>query len=120
MRKQLLAPDENHHKVRIEDDALIAAVNLSHLAICGVDIDLSWLGDSLNARHHYPSSFGMLLTQGGDYVAGCQEVRPRAGTLAVAQSPPDDEDKIGDNDDVGYTNSGQLHVVRIFLNTKVL
>ena len=90
------------------------------LAICGVDIDLSWLGDSLNARHHYPSSFGMLLTQGGDYVAGCQEVRPRAGTLAVAQSPPDDEDKIGDNDDVGYTNSGQLHVVRIFLNTKVL
>ena len=62
MRKQLLAPDENHHKVRIEDDALIAAVNLSHLAICGVDIDLSWLGDSLNARHHYPSSFGMLLT----------------------------------------------------------
>lgn len=30
---------------------------------CGIDIDLTWLVDSLNARHRYPSSFGMLLTR---------------------------------------------------------
>ncbi len=33
------------------------------VAVCGIDIDLTWLSDSLNARHHYPSSFSMLLTR---------------------------------------------------------
>ena len=39
-------------------------------AVCGLDLDLSWLGDTLNARHHYPSSFRLLLTQSGKLVAG--------------------------------------------------
>lgn len=38
--------------------------------ICGLDIDLSWLGDTLNAHQPFPSSFGLLLTQDGDLVAG--------------------------------------------------
>lgn len=54
------------------------------LAICGVDIDLSWLGDSLNARHRYPSSFGMLLTQEGDYVAGPSKDRIAPSTVQLA------------------------------------
>ena len=38
--------------------------------ICGLDIDLSWLGDTLNAHQPFPSSFGLLLTRDGDLVAG--------------------------------------------------
>jgi serine phosphatase RsbU (regulator of sigma subunit) len=39
-------------------------------AVCGLDIDLSWLGDTLNAHQPYPSSFGLLLTPQGELVAG--------------------------------------------------
>jgi serine phosphatase RsbU (regulator of sigma subunit)/anti-sigma regulatory factor (Ser/Thr protein kinase) len=39
-------------------------------AVCGMDLDLSWLGDTLNARQPYPSSFGLLLTPDGELVAG--------------------------------------------------
>lgn len=49
------------------------------MAICGLDMDLSWLGDTLNARQPYRSSFGLLLTQEGVLVAGPSEKRtPRA------------------------------------------
>ena len=44
-------------------------------AVCGLDIDLSWLGDTLNARQPYPSSFGLLLTREGTLVAGPPETR---------------------------------------------
>ena len=39
-------------------------------AVCGLDIDLSWLGDTLNSRQPFPSSFGLLLTPDGELVAG--------------------------------------------------
>ena len=42
-------------------------------AICGLDMDVSWLGDTLNARQPFPSSFGLLLTQEGRLVAGPPE-----------------------------------------------
>jgi serine phosphatase RsbU (regulator of sigma subunit) len=44
-------------------------------AVCGLDIDLSWLGDALNANQFFPSSFGLLLTQDGRMVAGPSEQR---------------------------------------------
>lgn len=44
-------------------------------AVCGLDIDLSWLGDSLNARKSFPSSFRMLLTEDGTLVAGPSQDR---------------------------------------------
>jgi serine phosphatase RsbU (regulator of sigma subunit)/anti-sigma regulatory factor (Ser/Thr protein kinase) len=54
------------------------------VAVCGLDIDLSWLGDTLNARQPYPSSFGLLLTEEGDLVAGPMESRtPRADVQQV-------------------------------------
>ncbi|MBQ7623076.1 MAG: SpoIIE family protein phosphatase [Bacteroidales bacterium] len=37
-------------------------------AVCGLDIDISWLGDTLVARQHFPSSFGLLLTRDGKLV----------------------------------------------------
>ena len=46
-------------------------------AVCGLDIDLSWLGDTLNARQPYPSSFGLLLTTEGLLVASPSATRTR-------------------------------------------
>ena len=39
------------------------------VAVCGLDIDLSWLEDTLNARQPFPSSFSLMLTQDGTPVA---------------------------------------------------
>ena len=49
------------------------------VAICGLDIDLSWLGQTLNSRPRYPSSFSVLLTEDGELVAHPSQSRmPRA------------------------------------------
>lgn len=40
------------------------------IAVFGVDIDTDNLGDTLNSRHMYPSSFDFLLTEDGKLVAG--------------------------------------------------
>ena len=39
-------------------------------AVVGLDINLSWLGDTLNAEMAHPSSFGLMLTGKGKLVAG--------------------------------------------------
>ena len=39
-------------------------------AVCGLDVSLLWLGDALNTRHAYPSSFTLFLTQKGELIAG--------------------------------------------------
>ena len=39
------------------------------IAICGLDISLKWLGDTLNTRHLYPSSFVVLMTEGGELIS---------------------------------------------------
>ena len=44
-------------------------------AVCGLDIDLSWLGDTLNAHQPLPSSFSMLLTEEGFLVTGPSKER---------------------------------------------
>jgi len=43
------------------------------IAICGLDVNLSWLGNTLNAHQPYPSSFCIVLTPAGDLVAGPSE-----------------------------------------------
>ncbi len=40
------------------------------VAVFGVDIDTRSLGDTLNYRHIYPSSFDLLLTEEGELIAG--------------------------------------------------
>ena len=39
-------------------------------AVCGLDLDLTWLGDTLNFRQPYQSSFSLMLTREGALVAG--------------------------------------------------
>ena len=40
------------------------------IAVFGIDIDTHNLGDTLNYRHIYPSSFVFLLTEEGELIAG--------------------------------------------------
>ena len=42
------------------------------VAVFGLDIDIKWLGDTLNYRHIYPSSYNFLLTETGQLIAGPQ------------------------------------------------
>lgn len=50
--------------------------NKGHLAaVCGLDMDLTWLGDTLNANQHFRSAFGLLLTGNGELVAYPSEKR---------------------------------------------
>ncbi len=50
-------------------------------AICGLDIDLTWLSDTLNVHPYYPSSFGFMLTRDGRLVAGPREERVSPRTM---------------------------------------
>lgn len=53
-------------------------------AVCGLDMDLSWLGDTLNARQPYRTSFALLLTEEGELVASPSEDRiPEAEVMRV-------------------------------------
>ena len=45
------------------------------VAVCALDLDLSWLGDTLNVRQPYPSSYALLLTKDGKLVAAPSEER---------------------------------------------
>ena len=45
------------------------------IALCGLDVDLSWLGDTLNAHRRYESSYCLLLTPNGELVAGPSDKR---------------------------------------------
>lgn len=38
-------------------------------AVCGLDLSLEHIGDTLNARHIYPSSFDILLTKTGEIIS---------------------------------------------------
>ena len=46
--------------------------------VFAIDVSLDWLGDTLNARHAYPSSFDLLLTEGGDLVCKPKFPHPNA------------------------------------------
>ena len=48
------------------------------VAICGIDLMLEQIGDTLNARHTYPSSFDLLLTQSEQIISGPPADHPNA------------------------------------------
>ena len=48
------------------------------VAICGIDLLLEQIGDTINARHTYPSSFDLLLTQSGQVISGPTADHPNA------------------------------------------
>ena len=56
------------------------------VAVCGLDVDLSWMGETMNAHQHFPSSFGMVLTGGGKLVAGPPPSRASAAVVEQAMA----------------------------------
>ena len=51
------------------------------VAVCGLDIDLSSFGDTLNIHPYYPSSFVLALTKDGKLVAGPSRKHPKQGDV---------------------------------------
>jgi sigma-B regulation protein RsbU (phosphoserine phosphatase) len=47
--------------------------NKETIAVFALDIPISILGDTLNYRHIYPSSYDILLTENGEFIAGPNE-----------------------------------------------
>lgn len=60
---------ENNQQLTTYSYPLLDA-NGNVAAVCGLDIDLTWLSDTINAMHYYPSSFGLVLTQEGQPAVG--------------------------------------------------
>ena len=60
---------ENNQQLTTYSYPLLDA-NGNVAAVCGLDIDLTWLSDTINAMHYYPSSFGLVLTQEGQLAVG--------------------------------------------------
>ena len=50
-------------------------------AVCGLDLDLTWLTDTLNAKPYYPSSFGFMFSNSGDLVGEPDESRVSPETI---------------------------------------
>ena len=50
-------------------------------AVCGLDLDLTWLSDTLNANPYYRSSFGFVLSGSGELVGEPSESRVSPKTL---------------------------------------
>ena len=48
----------------------VLAANGDAIGVLGADVRLSWLGDTINSRCMYPSSFNLLLTEEGELIAG--------------------------------------------------
>mgnify|MGYP002522748440 CR=1 FL=1 len=40
------------------------------VAVFGLDVDLNWLGDTLNYWHIYPSSYNFILSESGELISG--------------------------------------------------
>ena len=63
--------DDGYLKTRLISYAVpIYDFRRDTIAVYGLDIDTKYLGDTLNFRHIYPSSFDFLLTEDGKLIAG--------------------------------------------------
>ena len=66
-------------------------------AFCGLDIDLTWLSDTLNAHPYHPSSYFFLLSQSGKRVAGPREGQVSPETLEYVTALVTDREVRGHN-----------------------
>ena len=68
----------NPYEFEDDDHTIIPLITYSYplhdkqgriITLCGIDISLKWLGDTLNARHLYPSSYMLLMTEEGELIS---------------------------------------------------
>lgn len=72
-------------------------------AIGGLDIDLSWLADTLNSSRRFPSSFSFMLTESGAPVAGLDSEREDIDLIASL---------LGRNIDPKDSGESHIHTAR--------
>ena len=92
------------------------------VAVCGLDLDLSWLGDTLNHRQFYPSSYNLVLTPGGKLVAGPsqrhQMQKDVERIVSLINDPATVRDHTGpyqtiDFRDKGKSRDGSIHLLSL-------
>jgi sigma-B regulation protein RsbU (phosphoserine phosphatase) len=76
------------------------------VAICGIDLSLQQIGDTLNARHTYPSSFDLLLTESGQIISGPTANHPNAHDVEQVVSLIEDSAVVRKD-----SHSGRSHVI---------
>ena len=77
------------------------------IGVLGADVRLSWLGDTINSRYMYPSSFDLLLTEKGELIAG-----PPADSVDVSKVV-NAADLINDSSVVRHqSQSGHTTIIR--------
>lgn len=69
------------HKNLISYCLPVHDVNEKTVAVLYMDIDTKWLGDTLNSRRMFPSSFNLLLNAEGELVTGPRENHVSKATL---------------------------------------
>ncbi len=77
------------------------------MAVGGIDISLEWLGDTLNQRHIYPSSFFLLLTDSGKLISGPNSEQVKKQEVYKVISLINDSTV-----ERSYSNSGNSKVIR--------
>ena len=71
------------------------------VGVCGLDIDLTWLSDTINAMRRYPSSFGLMLTKDGALVVGPPEQQASKDVVDYIVSLINDSTKVRRNSQKG-------------------
>lgn len=91
-------------------------------AVCGLDIDLSSFGDTLNLHPFYPSSFILALTKAGRLVAGPSLQHPMRGDVdrvaALVNNPAVKRTRVRDFESIDFhgRNGGRkasIHVLSL-------
>ena len=116
------AADSSETLITYSTPVLDAKGNLA--AICGLDMNVSWLGDTLNARQPFPSSFGFLLTDDGALVAGPSENRTSPADVEAVIEAIRQGRGSGDKKGVAYRSSRMVRepywqVVQVFRTQEV-
>ena len=71
--------------------------------VFAIDVSLDWLSDTINARHAYPSSFDLLLTEGGDLVCRPKASHINAGDVSLVHQLINDSSVVRHKSQSGIT-----------------
>lgn len=86
-------------------------LNGESVGVFSVDLDIEWLGDTLNARHSDPSSFSLLMTEDGDLISKPNSSHHKSYDVKQVVQAINDST-------VQRTLSGTCHTKIIYLKSK--
>ena len=98
--------------------------NGKFVAMSGIDISLEWLGDTLNDRHIYPSSFILLLTESGKLISHPSSNHAKSQDVGKVVSLINDstvhrsESQSGHSKVIRFKNDNGEHATVFYANLK--